>query len=1150
MKSRRFAVGLFFCFAVSFSPARGVEEDDLVHHPGCEWGMLLPDVGLKSMEPIPGGYVLAGTKYQDIRDPELSGILNWGAAMCIDEDGTITATLEMDGEEYPSAINDIVPFYRSDGTLDGFALTGYKIVDSSYDRYLWVQPGLWVARTDSHLVPVWEDLYGNFGDSYEGNALALVGDKLIAVGLDSVMLRVQHGIMSCFDAAGQRSFLEKNFITEMFDIETCGENEFIVSDFIGIAKVKAPWEPEWHGGLGDEFPDHNRYDVYHALAVLPDGSVIAGGSFNENTAFPMCVVAKYGPDGSRVWRQTFGAVGVEDSSGRRRISGGFAGRVEDVVPLPGGGCAAVAQDHLFKIDSAGNLEWDLPLAAWVDCVLSMPDGGILIGGSVFIGEGEAAEQRTWLAKVRSDLHAPEAAFSIDPPPPVFHGSELNFDSSASAAPESAIVSRHWDFGDGTTLDDVVSPAHTYWTNGAYQVTLTIVNADGLSKSLVREVRVEGLQLQWLRELGASSSDTAYGMVEANGKDGFVLVGKKSNRIWVKKLDACGHPVWSRTIGRENNDGIQEGRGIVQGHGGGYVVAGSDHMYFLDMERWRWDVWLLKLDEDGNPVWPEIRVLGDPATNEEARCVAATSDGGYILAASKTLTLEASSGFPWLAKVDGDGVEQWSHLYDFGHSGDGKWVVEAPGGGFVFIADANGVPYKVAKVGGSGEIVWNAAFGHNERGNWIGLRNPPEDGFAVVGMINKDISLRLLTPEGVESSTHSWSGGTKRNLIDAGNQAVRTPDGGFLVVGTASRMRTDRDASNNDVALVKTDAEGHTQWQEFYRGENQQTAERGVAAVALDDGGYVVLATSNDEKSPVFLFKLAMNFAPEPRFTLDPDVVGIDEFFHLDASASSDPDGTVEDWVWHFDDGRVEHGMAGDYRFAEAGVHEIRLTAVDDQGAERDLVKTVTVQGIRLRDPRPNDNLLGGWVETKPGQHRDVFPLGGRVPLFPMETALGFHFEISTSSSTSRYFRATFPQPLSESFSVFRLPDWTEVPFTVIDEFTVEIREHIPIGETSVSYMIAQVLPKPAIQVETLPGGDRFAFSFDSTEHYEYRVESTPDLAEPDWQPVAHSATAEGLRDRAAFSGTGNRETIYVERDAGQPAAFYRLRITFAPPEGE
>ena len=71
---------------------------------------------------------------------------------------------------------------------------------------------------------------------------------------------------------------------------------------------------------------------------------------------------------------------------------------------------------------------------------------------------------------------------------------VEFDASESADPDGEIVEYIWDFGDGT-LGAGMFVEHIYTSAGgqgkAYKVTLTVVDDDGVSDSISRDVQVIG-----------------------------------------------------------------------------------------------------------------------------------------------------------------------------------------------------------------------------------------------------------------------------------------------------------------------------------------------------------------------------------------------------------------------------------------------------------------------------------------------------------------------------------------------------------------------------------------------------------------------------------------------------------------------------------
>jgi len=68
------------------------------------------------------------------------------------------------------------------------------------------------------------------------------------------------------------------------------------------------------------------------------------------------------------------------------------------------------------------------------------------------------------------------------------GSPVTFDATTSSDEDGTIVSYHWDLGDGTT-SGLAELTHTYGAAGSYQVSLTVVDDDGLSDSTTTSVQV-------------------------------------------------------------------------------------------------------------------------------------------------------------------------------------------------------------------------------------------------------------------------------------------------------------------------------------------------------------------------------------------------------------------------------------------------------------------------------------------------------------------------------------------------------------------------------------------------------------------------------------------------------------------------------------
>ena len=106
-----------------------------------------------------------------------------------------------------------------------------------------------------------------------------------------------------------------------------------------------------------------------------------------------------------------------------------------------------------------------------------------------------------------------------------------------------------------------------------------------------------------------------------------------------KLDGNGRKVWDRTFGGRSKD---EARSIASTPDGGYVVAG----WTQSKGAGKSDAWVIKLDSAGRKVWD--RTFGG-SDSDLASSILTTPDGGYVVA-GWTGSTGAGGSDAWVIKL--------------------------------------------------------------------------------------------------------------------------------------------------------------------------------------------------------------------------------------------------------------------------------------------------------------------------------------------------------------------------------------------------------------------------------------------------------------------------------------------------------------------
>jgi hypothetical protein len=236
--------------------------------------------------------------------------------------------------------------------------------------------------------------------------------------------------------------------------------------------------------------------------------------------------------------------------------------------------------------------------------------------------------------------------------------------------ESCIISSAQRTSDGNlVLAGIRAPLITAGGN----LTALLIKAD----SEGNEIWAKNFGSGWIRKYDSFSS------VQETPEGGFIMAGittsfssSKMGDGWMVKVDSKGNEMWNRSFGDVDIDMFNS---VSLCADGGYIAAGKSKPYGKSL----FNAWMVKTDTDGNLLWEKRYLEG---SDSSLSSIVQTPDGNYIVAGSTGKvpngSIQASFGVDnyqgFLMKIDDDGEEIWSYVFDTYSSSVFNTVIESNG----------------------------------------------------------------------------------------------------------------------------------------------------------------------------------------------------------------------------------------------------------------------------------------------------------------------------------------------------------------------------------------------------------------------------------------------------------------------------------------
>ena len=276
--------------------------------------------------------------------------------------------------------------------------------------------------------------------------------------------------------------------------------------------------------------------------------------------------------------------------------------------------------------------------------------------------------------------------------------------------------------------------------------------------------------------------------------------------------------WQNTVGAVGDDVVSS---VVANDDGTFLIvstsdSGVAYEKTVDTHG-GYDVWLLKIDAQGNSIWQES--LGGNR-DDYAKAAVASGDGGYVIFITSDSSIsgnktEATFGGNdlWIVKVDGNGSIVWQNtiggsIHDYATTA----IDQTADSGFIIIGNTiSGI---------SGDMT------HNSRGQ-------------------SDLWMIKLDSNGLMQ----WDKRIGGNHTDQAMAVKQTSDGGYIIGAysrsDASGEKTENVSGWSDFWVIKTDALGNIVW------ENTIGGDRGDFLTDLEltsSGNYVIAGYSYSNTS--------------------------------------------------------------------------------------------------------------------------------------------------------------------------------------------------------------------------------------------------------------------------------------------------------------
>ncbi len=549
--------------------------------------------------------------------------------------------------------------------------------------------------------------------------------------------------------------------------------------------------------------------------------------------------------------------------------------------------------------------------------------------SLTVTDDDGATDTATKTVVVAPNQPPVAEFSWSPASPKAVFDTVHFTAAASQDPDGSIVSYAWDFADGNSGTGVAAD-HVYASAGDYGVLLTVTDNKGATASQSQTVHV-------LQNLAPTADFT---WAPPAPKEGALVTFDASSSI-----DA---------------DGTIASYAWAFGDGGSGTGKIASHAFAAGT----WTVQLVVVDDNGATDTATADVVVAPNLAPVA-CFSFVAEGilaGQPVHFDAACSADPDGSIALYAWDFGDGATGTGNAADHTYDAAGTYIVALvvtddggltdtasdslvvhpqpipPTASFVFAPASplagDTVSFDASASADADGWIVNYAWDFGDGGTASGVT--ATHAYAAAGLY--PVLLTVTDNDGLP--------GTATKAVNVGAQPI--PPVADFVFSPAAPVAGD--AVHFD-ASTSTDADGTIVSYSWNFGDGANGAGVTADHAYVSANTYTVTLTVEDSDGLTDSLSKPVDVSPAPippsaafGFTPASPVAG--EVVHFDATASSDPDGSIASYAWDFGDGGTGSGVQTDHSFA-AGTFAVQLTVTDTDGLTDSVSHSVVVSPVPL-----------------------------------------------------------------------------------------------------------------------------------------------------------------------------------------------------------